>query len=637
MIKADRGGRPCLAGQVRLWALAVALCVTAGAGSPALGDVSISVNPTQVIREVDPFFYGANMEWLDMGSGLVDPATGALDATLLDLMRPLGFGSFRFLGNDFYRWQAAVGPIGQRGDNYNPYAGANEPCVLGPEEFVGVCAALGAQGIVSVNAGTADAAEAASWVRYTNLTLQKPVKWWEIGNEPYFYRPGATPFDQVYQTPEQYAAEVREYAQAMKAVDPTIRVGVGVWVDTGNYPALYHADWNQRVLPAVADIIDFVSVHNGYAPLTEDGIDMGNPQQRSRAYSALLAAPDWVAENVRQIRGLLDQTAGSRANLIAISITEYAPIFGAATLADVDQTRTLACALYVADLLRAYLAEPSVATAQYMPAIHRWFGAPIRNGYDERVLSPVYSVFELFAAHFGRKLVAASVTGSPTYSIEATGIVPERTNAPYITAQASVSTAGDQLYVMAVNKHEASAQQAVISVQGQSSIPSAQAWTLTGPAMNSINGPSLTDTTVTADPPIALASLQVQTSGGAAIVALPPRSVTAVVIGTQPSQSNCAYAPDAQAPAAPSISINGGASSTRSRSVVLSVSASGAAEMRFKNENLSWSAWQPYAAQKTWTLSSGYGTKTVWLQCRDACGYMSQQASDTISYTWKRR
>lgn len=594
----------------------------------------MSVNPAQVIREIHPFFFGANVGWYEMGSGLVDPATGALDPSLLELMRLLNLGSLRFLGNDFYRWQVAVGPIGQRGDNYNPEEMVNEPSVPGPDEFAAVCGALGAQGIVSVNAGTADAAEAASWVQYTNLTLQKPVAWWEIGNEPYNYKPGVEPFNQVYQTPEQYAARVREYAQRMKAVDPTIRIGAGVLLDTGSFPTLYHPDWSERVMSAVADIIDFVSLHNGYAPLTEDSIDMANPEQRSRAYAAMLAAPDWIADNVRQIRDQINQAAGQRADRIAIAITEYASWFGNRDQ-DVDQTRTLACALYAADLLRAYLAEPSVVTTQFMPVVDRWHGAPIRNGYDQRVLSPVYWVLQLFGTNFGRFLVSASVSGSPTFSVEATGIVPPRSDVPYVTAQASISSSGDKVYVILVNKHDASAQQTIISVEGQSSISSANAWTLTGPAMNAINGPSLTATTMTADPPITPATLPAEVNGSAVILTLPPRSVTSVTIGGEPYQipNPCVFAPGSQPTV--DLSINDRAPYANSCEALLKISAPGATEMRFRDDGSSWQLWEPYSNQKFWTLPSlggqaGDGQKTVWVQCRDACGYLSPEVSASI-------
>ena len=84
-----------------------------------------------------------------------------------------------------------------------------------------------------------------------------------------------------------------------------------------------------------------------------------------------------------------------------------------------------------------------------------------------------------------------------------------------------------------------------------------------------------------------------------------------------------------------SITINGGASSTSSTSVSLTLAAtddSGAvSQMRFSNDNSTWSAWEAYAASKAWTLSSSDGTKTVYAQFRDATGNISSTVNDSIS------
>jgi hypothetical protein len=80
-----------------------------------------------------------------------------------------------------------------------------------------------------------------------------------------------------------------------------------------------------------------------------------------------------------------------------------------------------------------------------------------------------------------------------------------------------------------------------------------------------------------------------------------------------------------------SISINGGAACATGAGATLTLAATGSAEMRFRNEQGPWSAWEPYATSKTWTLSAGTGVKRVGFQCRDEqCGAESQVASDTI-------
>ena len=87
------------------------------------------------------------------------------------------------------------------------------------------------------------------------------------------------------------------------------------------------------------------------------------------------------------------------------------------------------------------------------------------------------------------------------------------------------------------------------------------------------------------------------------------------------------------------ISINGGAASTASRSVTLSLSASDpptaseVASMRFRNGGTTtWSSWFDYSTSKSWTLSAGAGTKTVYVKYRDRAGNISAAPSDTIRF-----
>ena len=53
-------------------------------------------------------------------------------------------------------------------------------------------------------------------------------------------------------------------------------------------------------------------------------------------------------------------------------------------------------------------------------------------------------------------------------------------------------------------------------------------------------------------------------------------------------------------------------------------------QMRFSNDGTTYSAAEAYATSKTWTLSAGDGTKTVYAQFQDAAGNWSTAATDTI-------
>jgi len=89
------------------------------------------------------------------------------------------------------------------------------------------------------------------------------------------------------------------------------------------------------------------------------------------------------------------------------------------------------------------------------------------------------------------------------------------------------------------------------------------------------------------------------------------------------------------APPTGSITIAGDAAYTNSTSITLTLSAddstSGIAYMRFSNDNIDWTSWEPYSTSKTWTLTTGDGTKTVYVQYMDNAGLASPTYQGTIT------
>ncbi len=85
-----------------------------------------------------------------------------------------------------------------------------------------------------------------------------------------------------------------------------------------------------------------------------------------------------------------------------------------------------------------------------------------------------------------------------------------------------------------------------------------------------------------------------------------------------------------------SVLINGGAPVTFTATVALTIAATDnsgtVAQMRFSNNGTNWSAWEAYATSKAWTLSTGFGNKTVYAQSKDAAGNISVGVSDSINY-----
>jgi hypothetical protein len=69
------------------------------------------------------------------------------------------------------------------------------------------------------------------------------------------------------------------------------------------------------------------------------------------------------------------------------------------------------------------------------------------------------------------------------------------------------------------------------------------------------------------------------------------------------------------------VSINNGAEYTNSTTVTLTVSAPDAVQMRFSNDNATWSDWETFAASKSnWNLTNTEGGQTVYAQFQNSTG-----------------
>ena len=83
------------------------------------------------------------------------------------------------------------------------------------------------------------------------------------------------------------------------------------------------------------------------------------------------------------------------------------------------------------------------------------------------------------------------------------------------------------------------------------------------------------------------------------------------------------------------IAINGNAQTANSTTVTLTLSASGImsgiTQMCFSNNNEDWTSWETYSTTKEWTLTSGNGTKTVYVKFMDDAGTESDVYQDSIT------
>jgi len=272
----------------------VALAGPATAASPA--PVNVTVNAAEGLGTIPATAYGLNSAVWD--SQMNAPQTQ-------NLLQQAGVQMLRYPGGsygDIYNWQDNTAPGG--------YVAPGTDF----DSFMGTVRKIGAQPILIANYGTGTPQEAAGWVQYANVTKGYGVKYWEIGNEIYgngYYGADWEADDHASKSPATYAQNVVQYASAMKAVDPSIKVGA-VLTLPGNWPDSVvasgdSADWNKTVLADAGGAIDFVIVHWYPSPTSA---------------AAMLNEPAQVAGELAQLRQEIDQYAGPAGPAIQIAMTE---------------------------------------------------------------------------------------------------------------------------------------------------------------------------------------------------------------------------------------------------------------------------------------------------------------------------
>jgi len=79
-------------------------------------------------------------------------------------------------------------------------------------------------------------------------------------------------------------------------------------------------------------------------------------------------------------------------------------------------------------------------------------------------------------------------------------------------------------------------------------------------------------------------------------------------------------------------SVDAPGTTTSTLSITLTLAATGATQMNISNTAFGAGSWDTYATSKSWTLTSGTGEKTIFVQFRDSAGNTAN-AQDNITYT----
>jgi len=456
------------------------------------GPATIRVDTRAPSTPVSPLIFGATVEWTENGNRIFDPAAGKLRVDILNALRPLRIPVWRFPGgilSDHYVWRSGVGPIAARPKAQNPMDRTVHENNFGTDEFIAFCRSLQSQPLITANFGSGSLENTLEWQKYF-LAQGFPVPYWEIGNEIYLSEPrdnATIPGNdkRIFKTSAEYAAGFKEWAAALRKADPNIKVGA---IAATYNASKEHRDWLDQLVNQAGSSADFVALHNSYAPLVFGSYSYTDDHKRQLAYQAMFAQPAFAAEDIRKVEDRY--SSGKKPD---IAITEHFPLFGAGgsqhqILQILDQSRTLASALYTASLFHTYIRE-HVWMANYNIAVSKWFGALLTDGDSGLIKTPTYYVFDLYRNHFGDRMHPTEVK-SDTYNSSQVGMTNARENVPYLDA-VSTSDADGNLYLAVINRNLFYPVETAIEVNGSAPAGDASTLTLSGPSPNSVNGPSI--------------------------------------------------------------------------------------------------------------------------------------------------
>ena len=301
---------------------------------PTIGTITanITLNLKDTLGKVLPTQLGTNTTFRSNNSN-----TDILNR--IDLYKSSGMGTYRYpagSGSNIFFWdgkapQNTKQVLDAQGvtHNVNPIIGTNANTFT-PAKFVQFKKTLNCEANVNVNyfyarygttsedtrVGATDVSKrtarvkqaanyAAAFVKYMNIDLKANVKYWEVGNECYGNWEEGYNIDGQKVTGQEYGEDFIVFAAAMKAVDPSIKIGAVVWAGT----TVPEKNWTSGVLTQVKNTADFLIMHEYFARV-------GTAQD-------VMNSPSTFTGNVDLLKDWVVTYTGKSRNFFPIVLTEF--------------------------------------------------------------------------------------------------------------------------------------------------------------------------------------------------------------------------------------------------------------------------------------------------------------------------
>jgi alpha-L-arabinofuranosidase len=266
------------------------------------------------------------------------------------------------------------------------------------DEAVALAKQLGAEPLIHVRLANGSIENAVKLLKYANQTKKYNIKYWSIGNEPSLFATGVADI-KGYDT-ARYNKEWRQFAEAMRAVDPIIKL---VGPDIHQYMADPAArpkdpngkDWLEEFLKANGDLVDVVTVHR--YPFPKNQQDLIPPKDE------LLASSEEWDQIIPAMRKVISETTSHDK---PIGIMELNSSWATTSGGDASP-ETFANALWFGDVLGRLIKQRVDMVAQFLLASKVGGGGGTLGLFDGDAPRPIYYVYPMYQ-RFGRELVESS-------------------------------------------------------------------------------------------------------------------------------------------------------------------------------------------------------------------------------------
>jgi alpha-N-arabinofuranosidase len=359
-------------------------------------------------------------------------AVDGMDPDMIAMSRDMKTPLVRFGGNftSAYHWPDGIGPPDKRVSMLNVAWGIPEYNQFGTDEFLQYCKLIGAQPQIALNLGTGTPEEAAGWVKYVNEHWgdRSGGLLWELGNELW------GTFQTGYPTIDLIAARTKAFSDAVRAVDPRIRL-----IGTGGDPDAY-SDWNAAQQKNPAGTFAYLSTHFvvGDAETVKK-----NPSPDFLA-EASFALPIGLERKLRQMR---QQMESSGAKDVRTAFTEW--LFHAPE--DVaPRFDNMGGAIAAGGFLNMMLRNADIVPISDMTGVIEFGGIWKKRG---RVYgTPAYYAFSMYSNSGVAQLVGTDTQGESYDVHDGITRVPEIPKVPYLDVVAGLNDARDTLTLFCVNR-----------------------------------------------------------------------------------------------------------------------------------------------------------------------------------------